>query len=873
MASTYVNNLRLNEMATGDGSGTWGTTTNTNLELIGEALGYGTEAITTNADTHTTTVADGSSDAGRAMYLKYTGTLDSACTITIGPNTMKRVQIIENATSGSQNIIISQGSGSNVTIANGKVAVVMLDGAGSGAAVVDALTDLQVTDTLAVHGTTLTIGDATAEDTKLVFDGNAQDFYIGLDDSADDLVIGLGSTVGTTPAIEIDENQDIKFAQSIGVGQAASSTTGDIVAQTMSLLGTTPSLTLGDGGAEDVKIQFDGVKDFYIANDDSADKLVIGEGSTVGTNSILTITDDTVTLGDGAAVDTALIYDGNAKDFYIGLDDSADKLVIGEGSTVGTNNIITVTDDTVTLGDAAAVDTALIFDGNAQDFHIALDDSADDLVVGVGSTVGSNTAFAVDEDSKTTFSGASQFNSTVTVGVDDTGYDVKLFGATASKYMLWDESADSLIVKDVVDAVNFKVNGGQGSDGQVLTSTGSGVAWEDAASGGGPTYKTFATDSIMVGDDSTGTISGANYNTALGVDVFAALTSGTINTAVGYQALSSLTTANGNTGLGSKALKVNEAGANNTAVGADALIANTTGSQNVAIGVVALDANTTANNNIAVGYQALTANTTGTPNIGIGYGAGKAITTGGHNVCIGNEAGQAITTASQTTCIGNSAGYAASAALESLFVGYAAGVAVTTADDSTILGWYAAPTLTTGHQNTIVGASADVSASGGTKQNVFGWDVTASGDNTFTFGAQSTDTTCTNGSTTWSNPSDVRLKEDIQDEVVGLDFINQLRPVTFRWKKEKDVPEDMITYKAGSEERVMDGKYNHGFIAQEVKEVIDNTPNIKEGFDMWSEDDADGRQRIGESALIPMLTKAIQELSAKVEVLENNNKE
>ena len=82
MASSYVNNLRLNEMGTGDASGTWGTTTNTNLELIGEALGIGTEAITTNADTHTTTVADGASDAGRAMYLKYTGALDSDCTIT-----------------------------------------------------------------------------------------------------------------------------------------------------------------------------------------------------------------------------------------------------------------------------------------------------------------------------------------------------------------------------------------------------------------------------------------------------------------------------------------------------------------------------------------------------------------------------------------------------------------------------------------------------------------------------------------------------------------------------------------------------------------------------------------------------------------------
>ena len=399
MSSTYVNNLRLNEMGTGDASGTWGTTTNTNLELIGEALGYGTEAITTNADTHTTTVADGSSDAGRAMYIKYTGTLDSACTITIGPNTMKRVQIIENATSGSQNIIISQGSGANVTIAAGKTAVVMLDGAGSGAAVVDALTDLQVTDTLSVNGTTLTIGDATAEDTKLVFDGNAQDFYIGLDDSADDLVIGLGSTVGTTPAIEIDENQDIKFAQSIGVGQAASSTTGDIVAQTMALKGTTPTLTIGDAGAEDTKIVFDGnAKDFYVGLDDSADKLLIGEGSTVGTNSILTITDDTVTLGDGAAVDTALVYDGNAKDFYVALDDSADKLVIGEGSTVGTNNILTIDDDSVTIGDGAAVDTKVVFDGNAQDFYVGLDDSADDLVIGLGSTVGTTPAISVDED-------------------------------------------------------------------------------------------------------------------------------------------------------------------------------------------------------------------------------------------------------------------------------------------------------------------------------------------------------------------------------------------------------------------------------------------------------------------------------------------
>ena len=142
--ATYVNDLRLKEIATGDEAGTWGTSTNTNLELIGEAFSFGTEAITTNADTHTTTIADGSTDPGRSMYLKYTGTLDSACTITIGPNSIKRVHVIKNGTSGSQNIIIKQGSGATITIANGQTKVVSLDGAGSGAAVTEVFSALSL---------------------------------------------------------------------------------------------------------------------------------------------------------------------------------------------------------------------------------------------------------------------------------------------------------------------------------------------------------------------------------------------------------------------------------------------------------------------------------------------------------------------------------------------------------------------------------------------------------------------------------------------------------------------------------------------------------------------------------------------------------
>ena len=170
-------------MATGDQSGSWGTVTNTNLELIGEAFSYGTEAITTNADTHTTTIADGASDPGRAMFLKYTGSLDSACTITIGPNTVSKMWFIENATTGSQNIIISQGSGANVTIAAGQTKAVYSDGAGAGAAFVDAFAALSVgalSSSGAVSGTTGTFSGAVSG-TSATFDGGVDIDNINID--------------------------------------------------------------------------------------------------------------------------------------------------------------------------------------------------------------------------------------------------------------------------------------------------------------------------------------------------------------------------------------------------------------------------------------------------------------------------------------------------------------------------------------------------------------------------------------------------------------------------------------------------------------------------------------------------------------------
>ena len=96
----------------------------------------------------------------------------------------------------------------------------------------------------------------------------------------------------------------------------------------------------------------------------------------------------------------------------------------------------------LTIGNATAEDATILFDGNAQDFYIALDDSADDLLIGLGSTVGTTPIIAIDENKLSTFSGA------ITVGVDDTGHDVKLFGATAGSFLLWDESANALLLTD-----------------------------------------------------------------------------------------------------------------------------------------------------------------------------------------------------------------------------------------------------------------------------------------------------------------------------------------------------------------------------------------------------------------------------------------
>jgi hypothetical protein len=161
--ATYTNDLRLKEIATGDEDGTWGTSTNTNLSLIADAFSLGTKQLAADAD-ETFTMPDATADGTRSLYLKLTSavSLSATRTVTLAPNTVSKVWIIENATTGSQIITIKQGSGATVNVPNGSKLMVVTDGAGSGAAVFNASpttssgTVTSVGGTGTVNGITLT---------------------------------------------------------------------------------------------------------------------------------------------------------------------------------------------------------------------------------------------------------------------------------------------------------------------------------------------------------------------------------------------------------------------------------------------------------------------------------------------------------------------------------------------------------------------------------------------------------------------------------------------------------------------------------------------------------------------------------------------
>ena len=328
-------------------------------------------------------------------------------------------------------------------------------------------------------------------------------------------------------------------------------------------------------------------------------------------------------------------------------------------------------------------------------------------------------------------------------------------------------------------------------------------------------------------------------NTAIGGGALGSNTTGSDNVAVGKFALSSNTTAQNNTAIGQSAL-VNNNGNNNTACGNDALRANTTGINNTAVGQGALFANTTGGSNVAIGAS-LIANTTGGTNVAIGFSSMVANTTGGSNIAIG---------------------------LSAL--------------DSNVAGNF----------NTALGREALQSNSGSSNSSGLGYLADVTGSNQVQLGNGAT-TTFAYGAV--QNRSDIRDKTDVRDTELGLEFVNALRPVDFKWDMREDyraerpktpeqdaTEEEKAAYKVekakwledvklanithdGSKKR---SRFHHGLIAQEVKAVLDAKGIDFGGFQDHSIKGGDDVLSIGYEELIAPMLKAIQELSAEVAALK-----
>ena len=331
--ATYVNDLRLTELATGEGSGTWGVTTNLNLELIGEALGYGTQDCFASDADATTTVADGASDPARAMYFKVTSSasLTATRTLTIAPNTVSRVMLIENATTGSQSIAISQGSGGNVTIASGQTKMVYLDGAGATAAVVDALADLEL-GTITVANLTATTADING--------GSVDGVTLGTNSAVTEAQIDNinidGNTISST-----DTDGNITLSPN-GSGSVAISKVdvagGEIDAVT---LGTNSAVT----EAQIDNINIDG--NTISSTDTNGDVTITPNG----TGSVAISKVDI----DGGTIDGADITVGSGKtlDVSAGTLTLANDQISGDainGGTIGSTTITTLNSTTVEVG-------------------------------------------------------------------------------------------------------------------------------------------------------------------------------------------------------------------------------------------------------------------------------------------------------------------------------------------------------------------------------------------------------------------------------------------------------------------------------------------------------------------------------------------
>lgn len=296
-----------------------------------------------------------------------------------------------------------------------------------------------------------------------------------------------------------------------------------------------------------------------------------------------------------------------------------------------------------------------------------------------------------------------------------------------------------------------------------------------------------------------------------------------------------------------------------------------------ATGISAMSAVNTGTSNTANGYYALSSNTSGYANTAIGVSTLQANTTGYYNTAIGNSSQSTSTGANGNTSVGAFSLYNANTGNQNTAVGYGSLQNNTTGINNTALGHGALSSNTTFNNSTGLGYNASISASNQVKL----------GDTNVT-------TVVSSGTASFS---DIRDKADIRDTILGLDFVNSLRAVDYKWDYREDYRTEMpnqLNEDATEEEKesyrilmdewiesckfsnlVHDGskkrnRYHHGLIAQEVQEVIESSGVDFGGFQDHTVTGGDEVMTVTYTELIAPMIKAIQELTARINVLEGN---
>ena len=397
---------------------------------------------------------------------------------------------------------------------------------------------------------------------------------------------------------------------------------------------------------------------------------------------------------------------------------------------------------------------------------------------------------------------------------------------------------------------SFKAGGlayptSDGSANQVLKTDGSGtLSFVDQSGGGGGGLSSDAQNNTVGGSNAGDSFSGTDAvsNTLIGKNAGTAITTADECVAIGHDAGSSNTTAKGMTSIGFEAGKSYTV-TGGTFIGHQAGKGLTDGQQNTAIGEGAMSAPTNSGTygNTYIGFNAGINHGNGNQNTGIGSYVLRN-NAAWSNIAIGNNAGEDNTSGTRGTFIGRYAGEKNTSGSYNFCAGYYAGADITTGDSNVCIGDQAGHSgtnnLTEGDNNVLIGRNTAASS--------------ATVSNEITFGDSNIATLRCNVQTI-SSLSDRRDKTDINTLDLGLDFVKSLNPVKFKWETRDGNGKD--------------GSYEAGFIAQDfqqlqkdndadyLKLVMDENPN---------------RLEASYGKLVPILVKAIQELTIEVETLKSN---